>query len=699
MKLPNFQLFRVVANRWNFTILATDNTHRNAPPKLTSFVYSIRRILSFFTVIVLSYVTFGQDKKQQALDYIKIAEEMAAGSMAYTDIRDVYIQAASIDPNNVKANFWAGYYHIQTTQKDIAADYFQRVFEIDPNYRFDIEFWIGNSYQYGLQFDKAIDYYRRYIDRYNKRPNYLGQDRIDIAVVERLITECENGKEFLRNPKGYSIVSLGAEINSEWDDYAPVLNENEDELIFTTRRREGNLNQNVFEDNKPWEDIFISKKVNGKWQPAQNIGTKINTIYHDSNLALSADGNTLFIHKDENGGDIYFVKRKPDGSWGDPQPLPGMVNSSYAEKSISISRDEKIIYFSSERPGGLGGLDIYSATVNSVGQWINVNNLGPTINTPLDEDGPFIDYDGKTLYFSSKGHKGMGNYDIFKSVLEETTGEWSQPENLGYPINTPDNDIYFVSTKDGKRGYYSSIREDAIGYDDIYMITLVEQPVTQRPPVIPSDKPIQPILYTVTVVDAVTREPVDARIQMQGATDNILLPANQRGIGVMEFTIRSSEAKEYRLAVNSEGYMFINQNIRIEGATDQTKTLGRTVELRRAQSGMVAILRNIYFDFNKATLKQESLTELNKVERMMRENPNMQVEIGGHTDFIGTDAYNMTLSQRRAEAVKDYLMKKGIDPRRIMAKGYGKTRPIASNDDEEEGRELNRRVEFRIISN
>jgi outer membrane protein OmpA-like peptidoglycan-associated protein len=201
------------------------------------------------------------------------------------------------------------------------------------------------------------------------------------------------------------------------------------------------------------------------------------------------------------------------------------------------------------------------------------------------------------------------------------------------------------------------------------------------------------------VVDAVTREPVDARIQMQGATDNILLPANQRGIGVMEFTIRSSEAKEYRLAVNSEGYMFINQNIRIEGATDQTKTLGRTVELRRAQSGMVAILRNIYFDFNKATLKQESLTELNKVERMMRENPNIQVEIGGHTDFIGTDAYNMTLSQRRAEAVKDYLVKKGIDPRRIMAKGYGKTRPIASNDDEEEGRELNRRVEFRIISN
>jgi outer membrane protein OmpA-like peptidoglycan-associated protein/tetratricopeptide (TPR) repeat protein len=665
-------------------------------------MYSIRSILIFFAVTGFFFSTYGQDKKQQALDYLKLADDMKAGSQADNEIRDVYVQAANLDPDNLKANFEAGYYHLRTIGKDLAATFFLRVYERDPNYRFDIEYWIGSSYQYGMQFEKAIDYYKRYINRYTSKPNYLGRDRIPLEEVERNIQECENGKEFLRNPKGYSIINLGTEINSEWDDYAPVLNANEDEMIFTSRRRDGNLNQNVFEDNKPWEDIFISKKVNGKWQPAQNIGTKVNTIYHDSNLALSADGKTLFIHKDENGGDIYFVKRNPDGSWGTAQPIPGMVNSSYAEKSVSISQDEKTLYFSSERPGGLGGLDIYKATVNSVGQWINVQNLGPTVNTPLDDDGPFIDYDDKTLYFSSKGHKGMGNHDIFKTVYDETTGEWSVPENLGYPINTPDNDIYFVSTKDGKRGYYSSIREDALGYDDIYMITLVEQPVAQKPPVGPvttPDKPVQPIQYTVTVIDAVTREPVDARIQMQGAADNVVLPANQKGIGVMEFTIGAKESKEYRLAVSSEGYMFVNQNIRVEGATDQVKMLGRTIELRKVQSGSMIILRNIYFDFDKATFKTESFTELNKVERMMRENPNMQVEIAGHTDYIGSAAYNMTLSQRRAEAVKDYLTKKGIDPRRVVAKGYGKTRPIASNDDEEEGRELNRRVEFRVISN
>jgi outer membrane protein OmpA-like peptidoglycan-associated protein/tetratricopeptide (TPR) repeat protein len=665
-------------------------------------MYSIRSILIFFAVTGFFFSTYGQDQKQQALDYLKLADEMVAGSQADNDIRDVYVQAANLDPDNLKANFEAGYYHLKTIGKDLAATFFLRVYERDPNYRFDIEYWIGNSYHYGLQFDKAIDYYTRYLNRFNSKPNYLGRDRVSLEEVERNIQECENGKEFIRNPKGYSIVNLGNEINSEWDDYAPVLNANEDELIFTSRRRDDNLNQNVFDDNKPWEDIFISRKVNGKWQPAKNIGSKVNTIYHDSNLALSADGKTLFIHKDENGGDIYFVKLNPDGSWGAAQPLPGMVNSSYAEKSVSISQDERTLFFSSERPGGLGGLDIYKATVNSVGQWINVQNLGSTVNTPLDDDGPFIDYDGKTLYFSSKGHKGMGNYDIFKTVYDEATGEWSTPENLGYPINTPDNDIYFVSTKDGKRGYYSSIREDALGYDDIYMITLVEQPVAQKPPVGPvttPDKPVQPIQYTVTVIDAVTREPVDARIQMQGAADNVVLPANQKGIGVMEFTIGAPESKEYRLSVSSEGYMFVNQNIRVEGATDQVKMLGRTVELRKVQSGSMIILRNIYFDFDKASFKPESFTELNKVERMMRENPNLQVEIAGHTDYIGSVAYNMTLSQRRAEAVKDYLTKKGIDPRRVVAKGYGKTRPIASNDDEEEGRELNRRVEFRVISN
>jgi outer membrane protein OmpA-like peptidoglycan-associated protein/tetratricopeptide (TPR) repeat protein len=665
----------------------------------------MRSILIFLAVAGAFLSSYSQTDKEQAKLYMEQAELIMAETRAMDDARDLMVTAANLDPANIKANFEAGHYHIKTIGKDLAVKYFLRVYELDPNYRFDLEYWIGQSYQYGLEFDKAIDFYNRYKQRLAKRPNYLGNDRVSAAVVDRAIYECENGKEYVANPKSFSIVNIGREINSEWDDYAPVFNENEDQVIFTSRRRDGNMNQNVDVDNKPFEDIFIARKVNGRWTGAENIGSPINTPYHDSNLALSADGQTLFIYTDEGGGDIYYSDRQPNGAWGTPVPLPGIINSSYEEKSITISSDEKTLYFSSNRPGGYGGLDIYRATKDLRGEWSNVKNMGPKINTEYDDDGPFIDYDGKTLYFSSKGRKGMGGFDIYKSVFDQATNEWSEPENLGYPINTPDNDIYFVSTKDGKRAYYSSVREDGLGYDDIFMITVPELVAAKEPDKIPDVvveevvKQKFPLRYQVKVVDGATSQPLDAKVRLQGLRDNVVVPGSSREMGTMEFMIRVEEAKDYRLSVELEGYAFVNQNVRLDGVSEQERTVTRTVELRKLTVGVVSVLRNIYFDFDKATFKTESYTELNKLERMMAENPGLKVEIAGHTDAVGTAAYNKILSQRRAEAVKDFLTKKGIDARRITAVGYGKTKPLASNDDEEEGRELNRRVEFKVLGN
>lgn len=671
-------------------------------------MYSMRSILIFLAVAGAFLTSYSQTEKEQAKVYMEQAELIMAETRAIDDARDLMVTAANLDPTNIKANFEAGHYHIKTIGKDLAVKYFLRVYELDPNYRFDLEFWIGQSYQYGLEFDKAIDFYNRYKQRLAKRPNYLGSDRVSPAVVDRAIYECENGKEYVANPKNFSIVNIGREINSEWDDYAPVFNESEDQIIFTSRRRDGNMNQNVDLDNKPFEDIFIARKVNGQWTAAENIGSPINTPYHDSNLALSADGQTLFIYTDEGGGDIYYSDRQPNGTWGAPVPLPGIINSSYEEKSITISADEKTLYFSSNRPGGYGGLDIYRATKDARGEWANVKNMGPKINTEYDDDGPFIDYDGKTLYFSSKGRKGMGGFDIYKSVFNEATNEWSEPENLGYPINTPDNDIYFVSTKDGKRAYYSSVREDGLGYDDIFLITIPEVVAAKEPEKLPEVKPEEkteekkqqfPLRYRVNVVEAGTRQPLDAKVRLQGLHDNVVVAGTAAGTGGTEFMIRAEEPKDYRLSVELEGYAFVNQNVRLDGASETERTVTRTVELRKLTTGVVSVLRNIYFDFDKATFRTESYTELNKLERMMAENPNLKVEIAGHTDAIGTATYNKLLSQRRAEAVKDFLTKKGIDPRRITAVGYGKTRPLASNDDEAEGRELNRRVEFKVLGN
>lgn len=693
----------------------------------------LRSIIFLAALTLLSTQLFAQETKADSMklskDLYDIAEEILASTRAEDQARDQMEQAADLDPDNLRANFRAGELRIITVNKSLAVKYFLRVYERDPAFRFDIEYWIGRSYQYGEKFDKALEYFTLYQAKLKAKSNYQGKDKIPATEVDRRIFECQNGKEYLSKPLPYSIVNIGREINSEFEDYAPVLNEKEDEIVFTSRRQEDNLNSDVFDDNKYYEDIFFAKKSGSTWSRAANIGGRVNTAFHDSNLAMSPDGNTLFIYNDDNGGDIYFSERT-DGEWSEPIPLPGLINSSYEENSVTTTSDEKVIYFSSNRPGGFGGLDIYRATLDSKGEWTGVKNLGPTINTPFDDSSPFIDYDLKTLYFSTQGRKGMGGFDIFKSTSSEASGggEWSEPENLGYPINTPDDDVFYVRSKDGKRAYYSSVREDGLGYTDIYMITEPQPTAPKKDPepvvvvtppkkdtvaavvvVPPIKEPVKepvkevpkvlPATFIVKVVDASGETPLDARVSLKGLRDNVIVPMTSTGTGDYSFSISATQTKDYRLAVEVEGYSFQNINVKLEGASANPKTTNRTVTMRKLQVGSVSILRNIYFDFDKATFTTEAYPELNKLLSMMQQNTSLSVEIGGHTDAYGTKEVNMRLSKRRAEAVKDYLVKKGIDSRRITAVGYGKSRPLASNDDEEEGRELNRRVEFKVLKN
>ena len=682
-----------------------------------------RRVILFLALVMVSSVVFAQEQdKKQSLEYMQQAVDIMAATSAMDDARDIMVIAANLDTTNVKANFEAGHMHIQTINKDLAVKYFLRIYRQDPNYRFDLEYWIANSYQFGLKFDNALDYYARYRDRLTKRPNYAGRDKIELKDVERRIQECKNGKEFVADPKPYSIANMGREINSEFEDYGPVLNADETEIIFTTRRRDGNTNENVADDNKPYEDIFVADKSGGKWSPAKNIGPTLNSKFSDSNLTLSYDGQLLFIYKDDGNGDIYVSEKNKNGSWGTPTPLPGVINSSARESSVSISADGNILYFASERPGGYGGSDLYMCTKDSKGEWSRVKNLGPTINTPYEEDGPYISFDGVTLYFSSAGHKTMGGLDIFKTTLTNTDkNEWSEPENIGYPINTPDDDVYFTTSKDGKRWYYSSVREDGMGYTDIYVITpgeekkkeppvvAVNEPVKEEPkkeePVkeVPKKeepkKTVQPFKYIVTIVDADTKTPLEAKVRMQGLKDKVVVGSVDKGQGTIEFNITATGTKDYRITVEREGYIFQTISEKIGGASTEAKSLNKTIEMRKLVVGAVSILRNIYFDFEKATFRTESYSELNKLETMMKQNQNLKVEISGHTDFIGSKQYNKVLSQKRAAAVKSFLVSKGVDTRRIKTVGYGEERPLASNDDEKEGRSLNRRVEFRVLGN
>lgn len=431
------------------------------------------RIATIITILFYNiFISIAQvDSLALSEQFLEQADEIYKNQReAILIAKDMYVMAAEYAPGNVRANWMAGLLHIETINKDNALKYFEQVKSIDPKYRFDIDFQIGLAYQYGFEFDKAIEHFEMYSNKYYAQPKYRGKDRTRIVTVKQKIEECKNAKLIVNKPAQYSLVNLRENINSPWPDYAPIINEDETIMIFTSRRQEDNTSGDVDADNFYFEDVFISKKEGGKWGPAKNIGAPINTPYHDSSISLSKDGRRLFIYKDTGSGDVYYCDFE-GGKWSSPKYLSAKINSTtYAEHSITEDRKGDILIYSSSRPGGEGGIDLHMITKNSNGEWYKTNSLGPIINTKGDEDSPFLDYDGKTLYFSSNGHKGYGGFDIFKSVYDSVEMKWSEPENLGYPVNTPDNELYFHPTKDGRRSYFASVREGGIGFSDIFMV-------------------------------------------------------------------------------------------------------------------------------------------------------------------------------------------------------------------------------------
>ena len=716
-------------------------------------VYPILFILALGTAF--SPALRAQDRKSEARSIVEIANDAYFNTRALVVANEQYILAAEMDPENIEANYMAGRTCLETHLKSRARVYLIRAYQLQPNYRFNLLYMIGQACQYGYYFEEAIDYYSQYEMKLRQNPRYSGSDKTDDAELQRRIFECRNGLEYLRQPADHRLENLGPEINSEWDDFAPAVNADETLLVFTTRRQDGNTNEDVFEDMLFYEDIFYSQKSGGGWQMARNIGPPVNTRFHDSNITLNAEGNELYLYNDQNGGDIFLSSQNSDGSWSAPEPLNSNINSSFSENSVTVSPDGTLLIFSSDRPvtEGKTDLDLYYSLRDGSGEWGRARSLGLVINTEFDEDGPFLDYDGKTLYFSSKGHRGMGGYDIYKSVYDSASQIWSEPENLGYPINTPDNDVYLVKSRDGQRAYYSSSREDGYGFIDIYMVhfdagtpeVLADADPTRReeeapmpmhdpepeersdlteevlPPAeklvvaespVPEDKPVvlQPVPAAAAVetgattvvlllkaVDRETQAVVDVSLSIARLPENRSLRIAKLDQGLYRIEFVHTGTAQFRLSAEKAGYMFKNLALDITGKAGEVVEYRRKLSMDRLQVGFVAELRNIYFDFDKSQIKSASYNELRKVKRMLDDNPNYRVEIAGHTDRVGSARYNLSLSMRRAQAVVDYLVRQGVPSGRLVARGYGETRPIASNDDERDGRELNRRVEFRIL--
>ncbi|MDJ1481185.1 OmpA family protein [Cytophagaceae bacterium YF14B1] len=650
------------------------------------------------------------------------ADLVAEGDAAYNIggkmlALETYELALKANPNNVRANFMAGKCILETIDKGRASKYLQKAYELDPKVSKDILFLIAESYHLGFKFDEAIDYYQKYTTELKAGGLKTTEAKNSLAKTEKRVKECENARKFTAEPNAYQSTNAGDGVNSIHPEYGVAVNKDETMMVFTSRRDGSTGIGNVDTDLQFYEDIYISYFKDGKWQPAKNIGSPINTEYHDASIGLSPDGKTLYLYKDENGGDIYVSEMNEDSTWTDPHPIDQQVNSKYNENSISISADGLTMFFTSDRPGGLGGIDIWMCKKDKRGRWGKPENMGAPVNTPNNEDGPFIDYDGKTLYFSSNAHEGMGGYDVFVSEFDSASKKWKEPVNIGYPISTPDNDIYFVKSGDSKYGYYASVKDDGMGEKDIYKVLLPEDRRTyeqlKNKPIkkdtnqvvkdISKDVPIE--AKEMQVVKLQIRVLADGKksldvgsIIVKGKNDGVVVGIKKVANGIYQCTFQNSSPQDYIVSVEQNGYMFENLEVTVPAMSEIEQLVRRDVKLQKLKVGFVTVLHNIYFDFNKTSFKIDSYKELNKLARLLKENPSYRVEIAGHTDNVGSNDYNQQLSHRRAVAVVNYLISRRVDASRLVAQGYGETQPMASNDDEREGREFNRRTEFKIIS-
>jgi outer membrane protein OmpA-like peptidoglycan-associated protein len=675
---------------------------------------TIRSVFIALVLVLVSVSLQAQTEKK----YIKAAEEAMVQENKDLALEN-YLKANAINPENPTTNYEIGKLYLDTKYRTRSLSYLQKALQLNPKIDPKIHYALGMSYHLNNQWDEAIA-------EYETARKLFPKEHAMLQDIERKIYECNNGKEFVANPVDVSIDNIGPVINTPYREYAPIVSADESVMIFTTRRPE-NSKGAVDEEGQYFEDIFITHRVNGEWTAPKPISLSINTIEHDASVGLSPVGDEMFLYKVDNGGDIYFCKLNTDGTWSKPKPMEGEVNSKSYENSMTISSDGNKIFFTSDRPveGAQGDLDIYMCVKQPNGKWGKPVSLGPKVNTPYAEEAVFLDFDDHTLYFSSKGHKGMGGYDIFKTVYDSTTNQWLEPQNLGYPINSADDDIFFTLSGDGRYAYYSSVKDNAgQGDDDIYRIHMppredyhllqaklqtlkkvtyetaepAPEPVPVPVVVVPVILEKQPVVLRGHIRDAKIGSPLVARIKISDAQGNVIQEITTGADGSYSIDLSADEEKAVKLDVEKVGYTFDSGQAIIPARTTQKQEVIKDFLLAQPEVGDVFVLRNIYFDFDQATIKSESLVELNKLKKFLSENPTVRVCINGHTDSKGSEAYNENLSMRRSRAVVSWLVKNGISSDRLEYKGYGESKPLASNDDEDEGREINRRTEFQILS-
>ncbi|NOZ45479.1 MAG: OmpA family protein [Chlorobi bacterium] len=570
-----------------------------------------------------------------------------------------------------------------------AEKYFIKVTKICPSHAdFQAFYYLGMFYYNIKQYEKA----KKYLDIFVTKTTIVG-DQKNVAL-ERL-KNCNTYFNLINNPVDFNPVSLTG-ICTSYDEFLPLLSPDGEFMLYTSRYKSKEKDE-LTESEKEFfsisyridslsndEDIFTDgKPLTYPFNDGRNQGA----------VSISIDNNHLFIticdftninNIPYKNCDIYTSDYK-DNKWTDLRRLSDNINGENTwEGQPSVTANGKILYFASARKGGYGGIDIYRSRKKSSGKWGKAENLGPVINTVGNDKSPFIHSDSQTLYFSSDGRFGMGGYDIFFSKLQKNN-TWSEPVNIGYPINTRDDDVGFIVSTNGEKAYFSSNKYSGKGGWDIYSFKL---PYEVRP---------ERVLFVKgKLVDENDKALIDAKVELKSTKDNRKTEAlvdHLTGKYAVAVSVRQKE--EFIMTVKKPDYTFTSQYIK-PFDEEIEKPIQIDFEVKPIEVGVKVKLNNIYFDFNSSDLDSVSMIVLDNFIEFLNDNPTIVFRIEGHTDNIDDDEFNLTLSQNRAKSVYSYLLKHGIEKYRMSFKGYGESRPVANNNTDE-GRALNRRTEFNIL--
>ncbi len=613
----------------------------------------------------------------------------------YKDALYFYLKVQNFNPKNDLLNFKIGDIYLRTGQPEKAKPYLETAWLLSEKNNPQMIYALARVYHLHSEWVKAIDGYNQYIGMLETGR----KSREKRLKAQKLIANCEAGKMITRRFTTV-VTPLGRSINSREDDYSPVVN-SEENILFFTSRRVGVTGLYRDESGDYYEDIFMAVKKDSVWRRAVNLHRDINSSGHDAVAGIARNGRMVFIYRGTNNGDIYFSKKAKKQKWTKLERLPKPVNTKYRETSAAFSPERKILYFVSDRKNNsFGGLDIFTIRKTSKG-WGQLKNIGNQINTPEDEDGVFLANDGKTLYFSSKGHNSIGGYDLFKS--EWVNGTWTKAKNVGIPISTPTDDLYISVSDDGKRIYRMLVASNKTNTSkDLYMVEITGQ----------EDIPVQQI-----ETDSVADQVFAVNIANGLSTDKLkntkkILPIAKNEKPRQKNIPSEEEVHEYgsqKITDNKKSAELPtkdNEETSLTGSESFLQTAKKEkqklqlTEIKSAKYGISLDEENIQlpiilFNFGEYTIDKVGKQQIRLLAREMKVYPDIHLSVSGYTDSVGDVLYNLQLSKNRAKAVFNELVRLGVESKRLRHKGYGEE-DISYANDNDQNRRLNRCVVFVI---